>query len=122
MKMKNEEIAAQKPAKRSQCPIAGALDIIGDKWSLLIVRDIKFFNKRRYDEFLASPEKISTNILADRLRKLEENGIIVKQPYGTHSQRMSYELTARGESLAKIVIELKNWGLEHIPETTVPKQ
>ena len=117
MKTKSEKVVGKKPAKRSRCPIAGALDIIGDKWSLLIVRDIKFFNKCRYDDFLASPEKISTNILADRLRKLEEYGIVAKQQYGTHSQRMSYELTTRGESLAKILIELKNWGLENIPNT-----
>ena len=117
MKMKNNGPEIKKSGRRSTCPIAGTLDIIGDKWSLLIIRDIYYFGKSRYDEFLSSPEKISTNILADRLKKLEENKILVKSQYSTHSQRMSYELTGAGKSLAKVLREIADWGLENLPGT-----
>lgn len=106
--------------RRSSCPIACALDLIGDKWSLVIIRDMHVFGKTRYDEFLASPERISTNILADRLKKLEENNLITKTPYGSHSQRMSYELTEKGISLRNILKELAAWGLDNIAETKTP--
>lgn len=103
---------------RSACPIASTLDLIGDKWSLLIIRDMQVFRKTKYDEFLTSPEKISTNILANRLKKLEENEFITKTPYGAHSQRMSYQLTTRGKSLAKLIKEFGKWGIENIPGTS----
>lgn len=108
------------PVRRSTCPIACMLDLIGDKWTLLIVRDMYFFGKSRFDEFLASPEKISTNILASRLKTLEKNGLITKIQYGTHSQRMNYELTGQGKSLAKILRQFAQWGLDNIAETAAP--
>jgi DNA-binding HxlR family transcriptional regulator len=70
--------------------------------------------KTRYEEFLASPERISTNILADRLKRLEESGLVCKSPYGAHSQRMKYELTERGRSLAKVLKALTDWGRKNI--------
>jgi DNA-binding HxlR family transcriptional regulator len=108
-------------AQRSTCPIACMLDLIGDRWTLLIVRDMYFFGKTRFDEFRASPEKISTNILAARLKTLEKNGLVTKMQYGTHSQRMSYELTAPGRSLARLLRQFAKWGLENIPETATPE-
>jgi DNA-binding HxlR family transcriptional regulator len=104
------------PANRSSCPIACTLDLIGDKWSLLIIRDIHLAGKSRYEEFLASPEKISTNILANRLKKLEEHGLITKTQYGGHSLRMKYQLTKRGKSLGKILKGMIEWGQQNIPD------
>jgi DNA-binding HxlR family transcriptional regulator len=79
--------------RRSSCPIAGTLDLIGDRWTLLIIRDMLFFKKQRFEEFLDSPEGISTNVLTDRLKKLEQLGLVAKQPYSTHARRMNYQLT-----------------------------
>lgn len=106
--------------RRSDCPIANTLDQIGDRWTLLIIRDLMFLGKRRYEEFLQSPEKISTNILADRLKRLEQLGLIDKQPYGSHSQRMSYALTERGQQLEPILRALAKWGLAHVDGTKIP--
>ena len=114
--MKVEKERGGKSNKRSSCPIACTLDLVGDKWSLLIIRDIHYFGKTRYEEFLASPEKISTNILADRLKKLEENGLVTKTQYGGHSLRMQYKLTSGGKSLVKVLERLAEWGLQNIPE------
>jgi DNA-binding HxlR family transcriptional regulator len=73
------------------------------------LRDLMFFNKQRYEEFLQSPEKISTNILSDRLKRLEQLGLITKQPYGNYSQRMSYSLTERGQKLEPVLRSLVKW-------------
>ncbi|MFQ4142514.1 helix-turn-helix domain-containing protein [Chlorogloeopsis sp. ULAP02] len=107
--------------KRSYCPIASTLDLIGDRWTLLVIRDMMFFGKQRFEEFLESPEGISTNILANRLKSLEDLGLIVKQPYGNHPRRMNYQLTEQGQSLRPVLIAMIEWGLEHIPETMIPK-
>lgn len=104
---------------RSTCPIACALDLIGDRWTLLIIRDMMFFKKQRFEEFLESPEGISTNILSDRLRKLEELELIEKQPYSNHSRRMNYQLTEKGESLRPILKSIVKWGLANLPETSI---
>jgi len=104
--------------RRSNCPIACTLDIVGDKWTILIIRDMFFFGKRRFEEFLISPEKISTNILTARLKKMEEAGLVMKSPYGTHSQRMDYTLTEKGSSLAEIIGQISVWGKENIPGTS----
>jgi DNA-binding HxlR family transcriptional regulator len=106
MKMKKD--------KRSLCPISCALEIFGDRWTLLIVRDIHVYGKKRFDEFLQSAEKISTNILADRLKKLEEAGIIEKNQYGLHSQRMEYSLTEKGKKLGPVLRELFKWSQDNL--------
>ena len=85
--------------RRSNCPISCTLDILGDKWSLLIIRDIHYANKHRFEEFLQSKEGISTNILTDRLKKLDALGIIDKQKYSAHENRMNYMLTERGKKI-----------------------
>jgi DNA-binding HxlR family transcriptional regulator len=105
----------------SICPIACALDEIGDRWTLVVIRDMYFFKKQRFEEFLQSPEKISTNILSERLKRLEQLGIVTKQPYSAHSQRMSYLLTNRGEELVPVLEALLKWGLENIPGTAIPQ-
>jgi DNA-binding HxlR family transcriptional regulator len=102
--------------RRSTCPIACTLDLIGDKWTLLVVRDL-FLGKTRFDEFLKSPEGIATNILADRLRRLEEEGLVARTPSATHRGRGSYALTKRGASLAPVLKAIVAWGLHEIPGT-----
>ena len=108
--------------QRSCCPIACTLDLIGDRWTLLIIRDMMFFGKQRFDEFLDSPEGISTNILANRLKSLEASGLVEKQPYSNHSRRMNYVLTQRGESLRPVLKTITAWGLKHLPDTEIPEQ
>ncbi|HEY9637722.1 MAG TPA: helix-turn-helix domain-containing protein [Coleofasciculaceae cyanobacterium] len=107
--------------QRSNCPIACTLDLLGDRWTLLIVRDMLFFEKQRFEEFLESPEGISTNILASRLKSLEQLGLVEKQPYSNHSRRMNYQLTQRGQSLRPVLKAMIDWGLENIPKTRIPE-
>jgi DNA-binding HxlR family transcriptional regulator len=105
---------------RSDCPLACALDIIGDKWTMLILRDL-FTGKSRYGDFLASGEGIPSNVLATRLRHLEEAGLIDAVPYQERPKRLEYRLTKTGSSLAPTVISLVHWGVDHIPGTREPK-
>lgn len=107
-------------ARRSPCPIACTLDLIGDRWTLLIIRDMMFFQKQRFEEFLDSPEGISTNILASRLKSLEQLGLVEKLPYSNHSRRMNYQLTERGQSLRPVLQTMIDWGLKNIPDTRTP--
>ena len=90
--------------KRSPCPVTNTLDILGDKWTLLVVRDL-FLGKRLYREFTESPEGIPTNILADRLKRLEAAGIIRKEPYQERPVRYAYALTGMGEDLLPVLAE-----------------
>ena len=103
--------------KRSACPIANVLDLVGDRWSLLIVRDMLLFDKHRYGNFLAADEGITTNILADRLKRLEVHGIIEKTPYQYNPVRHDYYLTEKGRALKPLVMEMVSWGLKYIPGT-----
>ncbi|MEW8626108.1 MAG: helix-turn-helix domain-containing protein [Candidatus Thiodiazotropha sp.] len=102
--------------KRSSCPVASTLDIIGDKWTLLVVRDL-FAGKRTYSEFQGSPEKIPTNILAERLKRLTEYEVVVKRPYQHHPVRYEYELTAKGKDLGPVLMAMVQWGEKHLPGT-----
>ena len=105
---------------RSSCPIACSLDLIGDRWTLLVIRDMMFLGKQRFEEFLESPEGISTNILANRLKSLEEMGLVEKHPYSNHPRRMNYQLTERGKSLRPVLKAIISWGMKHIPDTKIP--
>ena len=96
--------------KRSDCPISSSLDIFGDKWSLLIVRDLMLHKTRTYGDFTKSAEKIATNILANRLQVLEENGIIIKLPYPDNKVKGLYKLSQKGIDLIPAVIEIALWG------------
>ena len=99
---------------RSTCPIACVLDILGDKWTLLVIRDL-FLNKHRYGEFVESPERIPTNILADRLKRLEAAGIVKKVPYQTNPVRMEYFLTSKGADLGRVLTAMRKWAENHVP-------
>jgi DNA-binding HxlR family transcriptional regulator len=105
--------------KRSVCPIACTLDLLGDKWTLLLVRDLLMFDKRLYSEILQSAENIPTNILADRLKRLEEAGIITKKPYQQNPVRYAYRLTSAGITLGPILKEMAHWANQHIPHAAV---
>ncbi len=107
--------------KRSECPISSALDIFGDKWSLLIIRDLAFTPKCTYNEFLSSDEKIATNILADRLKLLEQAGIINKTDHPKSKAKVKYHLTERGIDLVPILIEMILWSDKYLVISTQAK-
>lgn len=106
---------------RSTCPIASALDIVGDKWTLLVIRDL-FLGKHRYGEFQTSPEAIPTNILAERLKRLEAAGLVIKELYQNNPPRAEYYLTRRGADLAPVLRAMREWGKKHIDGTLVPEK
>jgi DNA-binding HxlR family transcriptional regulator len=99
--------------KRSDCPISCSLDVFGDRWSLLIVRDVMLRGKLSYSEFLASEEKIASNILVSRLASLEEEGILVKEVSPANKSKFLYSLTQKGADLLPIVIEIMDWGAKY---------
>lgn len=105
--------------KRSDCPISSSLDVWGDKWSLLIVRDLMFSRQCTYGDFLKSDEKIATNILASRLLMLEQNGIITKQDHPESKAKVLYKLTEKGIDLMPLLIEINLWAEKYsvIPES-----
>jgi DNA-binding HxlR family transcriptional regulator len=106
--------------RRSDCPINFALETFGDTWSLLIIRDIVYFGKQTYGEFLASDEGIATNILANRLARLEQQGILTKLPHPTDVRKERYVLTEKGLDLIPILVEMANWSAEYDPQTGAP--
>lgn len=107
--------------KRSRCPITNTLDVIGDKWTLLIIRDILFLDKRRYNELATSPEGIPTNILAQRLKHLEKEGIIEKRAYQQNPTRYEYTLTRKGKDLSPLLLQIMKWSAKHLPHAARPK-
>jgi DNA-binding HxlR family transcriptional regulator len=106
-------VKKKKIEHRSTCPVSTALDIFGDKWSLLIVRDLMFNKKKTYSEFLTSEEKIATNILADRLMLLEMGGIISKEEHPESKAKVLYNLTAKGVDLIPVMVEIILWSEKH---------
>lgn len=111
----------RKVRRRSDCPISNGLDFFGDKWSLLIMRDLLFREKSRYGEFLDSEEGIATNILADRLERLERTGFIRKEPGGSPG-RQAYAPTDKGKDLIPVLFEILLWSAKYDPKTGAPKQ
>ncbi|POS00743.1 HxlR family transcriptional regulator [Flavobacterium croceum DSM 17960] len=103
----------KKDKKRSECPISCSLDIFGDKWSLLIIRDMMFANKSTYGDFLKSEEKIATNILASRLQSLEENKLIEKLEHPDSKAKVLYRLTQKSIDLLPIIVEIHIWAEKH---------
>jgi DNA-binding HxlR family transcriptional regulator len=106
--------------RRSDCPINFALETFGDPWSLLIMRDIVYFGKKTYKEFLASEEGMATNILASRLALLEHKGILEKRACAGDRRKEEYRLTEKGLDLIPVLVELANWSAEHDPQTGAP--
>lgn len=108
-----------RPEWRSYCPITRTLDLVGDRWTLIVVRDL-LLGCRRFDDFRSqAPEGIATNVLADRLRRLEALGFVSRHRYGSHGKRYEYTLTERGQALAPLVHAIARWGLDNIEGATV---
>jgi len=112
----NTAAAARTGPGRSRCPVARALDLVGDRWTLLVIRDL-LGGQKRYGDLLASAEHIPTNILAERLKRLERAGLLERIPYSEHPPRFAYRLTAEGRGLGRAVDALATWGLAHFPGT-----
>lgn len=104
--------------RRSPCPVAGALDLLGDRWTLLVVRDL-FAGMKRYGEFAGSLEKIPTNLLAERLERLEAAGLVTSRAYQDNPPRYEYSLTPKGAALRPVMKELVSWGRRYLPGTMV---
>jgi DNA-binding HxlR family transcriptional regulator len=109
-----------KPARRSDCAVACTLDLIGDRWTLLVVRDL-LAGKRYFDEFLRSPERIATNILAARLRALQEYGFIEKVPDPSDQRRFAYRFTNEGLQFRELLGHIARWGQNYLPATKIMK-
>lgn len=105
-------------ARRSPCPVACSLDILGDRWTLLVVRDL-FLGKKHFKEFMASPEGISSNILSDRLQRLQLAGILETEISDVHPGRNAYKLTDIGDDLRPVLEAVRDWGLENIVGTNI---
>jgi DNA-binding HxlR family transcriptional regulator len=103
-----------------KCPITFALDMFGDKWSLIILRDIVFKGKKHYREFLDAPEKISTNILASRLKKMETEGLLKKTQDTQNLSRFVYRLTDKGKDLLPLLLEMIEWSVKYNPQADLP--
>jgi len=103
--------------QKSLCPINLALEVFGDRWSLLIVRDLMFAGKRHFRQFLQSEEGISSNILAERLGKLVEHGVLTKMEDPSHKQKAIYSLTQKGIDLLPVLAQIGTWGRRHLPVT-----
>jgi DNA-binding HxlR family transcriptional regulator len=101
------------PTRRSGCPISIALEVLGDPWSLLVVRDLMFKGVEAFDGFMGAGEGIATNILSDRLKRLEAAGILTKRRTRTDGRRFTYRLTQKGMDLAPAMVELVLWSARH---------
>ena len=110
------------PKRRSGCPISVSLDLLGDKWTLLVLRDLVFLRKRHFRDFLDSPERIATNILSARLKNLECAGIVTRRPDPDNARQVIYELTGKGLDLIPLLLDLIVWGTKHDPSTAAPKE
>ncbi|MEM9553532.1 MAG: helix-turn-helix domain-containing protein [Acidobacteriota bacterium] len=106
------------PKRRSVCPVACTLDLIGDKWTLLVIRDL-IVGKSTFKEITSSPERVATNILADRLKRLLAHGLIERRPAPDHGGRFTYHLTESGQRLEPVLAAITDWGLEHLEGTEV---
>jgi len=112
---RNTQTKSAQP-RRSPCPVSCALDLLGDRWTLLIVRDL-FLGRQRFRDFVASPEGIPTNILTERLSRLLANNIVEQTPAKDGTKRFGYRLTAKGKALGPALKALRDWGLKWEPGT-----
>ena len=108
-------------AFRSGCPIASTLDRVGDRWSLVIVRDM-LTGKTKFGDFLASPERVPTNILTARLKRMEQSDLVMKQAYQSNPARFEYRLTEKGAALLPVLQDICRWANVYIPGTWTPPQ
>ena len=118
--MPNGSSLSRETKRRSPCPLACGLDLFGDRWTLLVIRDL-LFGASRFKEFSASPERVPTNILSDRLSRLREAGIIVQVAADDGSRHPAYRLTAKGKALGPVLEAMRDWGLQWEKGTRVSK-
>ena len=104
------------PERRSDCPISYALDFVGDKWTLIVVRDLVLAHKRYFQDFLASGEGIASNILASRLKLLEASGLVTREDDPAHRRRVIYRPTEKALDLLPAIVELVRWGAKYDPK------
>ena len=107
--------------RRSFCPTNYALEHFGDKWSLLIIRDLMFKGKRHYNEFFEAEERVSTTVLRDKLRSLEQGGIITRGDDPVKRSRIRYSLTEKGIALVPLMIEMILWSSTFDADTAAPE-
>lgn len=119
--MSKQKLADGLPSRRSDCPIAGALDLVGDKWSLLLIRDIGLFDKHRNKDFQSAPEAIPSNILADRLKRMAAYGLLEKRRYQDRPPRYEYHLTRPGRELLPVLRELALWSEKNLAGVKIPR-
>lgn len=105
--------------QRSSCPIAMTLDLVGDRWTLVVLRDM-LIGKSRFSEFLESPERITTSVLTDRLNQMEANGLVAKAPYQTRPKRFAYSLTDKGRALHPVLRSICRWANAELPGSWTP--
>jgi DNA-binding HxlR family transcriptional regulator len=101
------------PSWRSDCPLNVCLEIFGDRWSLLIVRDLLFKKHYEFKDYLAAKEGIATNVLSDRLRRLEQHGIITRSAHPNDARKVDYRLSKKGLDLAPLLVEMVLWATKH---------
>lgn len=112
----------KKVSRRSDCPIVNALEIVGDRWTLVVVRDLMFRGLREYGQFLRAGENIATNILAERLDRLVCAGLVLRSDHPTDQKKNIFLLTEKGIDLAPLMIDLALWGAAHVPDNAAPKE
>lgn len=112
----------ERTARRSNCPISATLDLIGDKWTLLLIRDIGLFDKHRNKDFQEAAEKIPSNILANRLKRLVEVGLVEKRLYQQHPPRYAYHLTKAGKGLLPVIRAMAIWAQGHLDGVKIPDE
>ncbi len=105
---------------RSACALANGLELVGDRWTLLIIRDLMFSNRNEFGHLLKAGEGISTNILTERLERLQQYNVIKKLPHPTHGKKFIYELTEQGLALAPVLIEMVLWSHNNLADTFIP--
>ena len=121
LNMKQKTSSGKKgEARRSPCPVACTLDILGDRWTLLIIRDL-YLGRTRFRDFTSSPEGIPTNILSDRLERLLEHKIVEQIPAPDGTKRFAYRLTKKGKALGPILQAMRDWGLAWEKDTKVTR-
>ncbi|MEE9278354.1 MAG: helix-turn-helix domain-containing protein [Dehalococcoidia bacterium] len=111
--LKGGPVVARTYKSQDSCPVARTLDIVGDRWTFLVLRDL-IQGRLRYNDLLNSLEGISPNLLADRLKRLEEEGIVKRGFYSDHPPRAEYHLTAKGRALRPVVNAIRKWGREYV--------
>jgi DNA-binding HxlR family transcriptional regulator len=121
LKCNRSRMNCMRQDSRSTCPISTALELVGDRWTLLVIRDLMFAGKRHFREFLQSEEGIASNVLADRLSMLVENGIVSRGDDPTHAQKAIYTLTDKGLALLPVLIAMSAWTQKYHPQTRRPE-